>query len=446
MKKVVTRILVMIGISLGVSLLYALVHEGGHALLVLLFGGTVTEFQANFFRHTPHVSYIGVSDSMHRALISLGGPVLPLLLIFPITLILRKSKNILLLGTSLLFLLSLLPTLLVSALISLIYGFGAVQATEDVAKFLYFSGLNPFITSGTFLALFIAIVVFLFRVARVRDVAISVWKSLRGSQDARDLGLAGKVIVAVCLVTIGTGIFRNVITSEVPVSQPLSYHTKIDVNLRDIQPASTIFHTFQVLEPATFDFMYSLDTQSEVTLRLLNLKGEPFIFNNQDSIVIYQGSESLPLAYFAGFILLPGNYALEVSPGGLGSLTMYIDSREPTELDLQYMGLLKEVNEGTFSAHSFQKEGYELIYQGEVPVGTDQPLVTVSCGRRKVAAFAVGGGEVSLFYQAEGERHTLLDGFKSTIGRGLPQHEGPGEFWVSVTESPTNLYIYLGDY
>ncbi|HBN96463.1 MAG TPA: hypothetical protein DDZ66_09180, partial [Firmicutes bacterium] len=362
MRKTVILILAMLGISLGVIFLYAFLHEGGHALLVLLFGGTVTEFEVDFFTYSPHISYVGISNPMQRAFISLGGPLLPLILVLPLTLLLRRTKNLVVQGTSLLLLGSLLPTLLVSVGISLAYGFGSVDASEDVARFLFYSGFNPFMVAGAFLILFVATLVFLLKVGRVKDVYVKIKRALRGPTDKRSPMLVARIIVTVVVLALGTVVIRHTIDGDQPVNQPLSYHTRIDVDLQDVKADSTFFHTFAVEDPTVFDFVYSLDTHSDITLRLVNVGGEPFVFNNQDSIVMYQGRGSLSLAYFAGFTLLEGDYALEVSPGGLGSLTMYIDSKKPDAADQQYFELLTKVNDGSFTAGTYSEEGYELIY------------------------------------------------------------------------------------
>jgi archaellum component FlaG (FlaF/FlaG flagellin family) len=444
MRKTVILILAMLGISLGVIFLYAFLHEGGHALLVLLFGGTVTEFEVDFFTYSPHISYIGISNPMQRAFISLGGPLLPLILVLPLTLLLRRTKNLVVQGTSLLLLGSLLPTLLVSVGISLAYGFGSVDASEDVARFLFYSGFNPFMVAGAFLILFVATLVFLLKVGRVKDVYVKIKRALRGPTDKRSPMLVARIIVTVVVLALGTVVIRHTIDGDQPVNQPLSYHTRIDVDLQDVKADSTFFHTFAVEDPTVFDFVYSLDTHSDITLRLVNVGGEPFVFNNQDSIVMYQGRGSLSLAYFAGFTLLEGDYALEVSPGGLGSLTMYIDSKKPDAADQQYFELLTKVNDGSFTAGTYSEEGYELIYQGELAPGLDQILVTVPGGyERKVSAFVVGEGDVTLLYVADGETHTLLEGFKATMGRGLQPHKGQGELRVNALNPSATLYIYL---
>ncbi len=444
MTKAILRALAFVGLTLGVIFLYAFLHEGGHALLVLLFGGTVTEFEVNFFMHSPHISYIGINDSMQRALISLGGPLLPLVLVLPLTLLLRRAKNLVVQVTLLLLLGSLLPTLLVSVVISLAYGFGSVDASEDVARFLFNSGFNPFIVAGAFSILFVAILVFLLKVGRVKDVYVRVTRALRGPTDKRSPMLVARIIVTVTVLALAAGVIRHTIDDDKPVNQPLSYHTRIVVVLQDVKADSTFFHTFAVEDPTTFDFVYSLDTHADITLRLVNLGGEPFVFNNQDSVVMYQGRGNLRHAYFTGFTLLEGDYALEVSPGGLGSLTMYIDSKKPDAADQQYLELLTKLNDGTFTALGYQEKGYELLYQGELAPGLDQLLVTVPGGYgRKVSAFVVGEGDVTLLYVADDETHTLLEGFKTTIGRGLQSHKDQGEFRVNALNPSATLYIYL---
>ena len=50
-----------------------------------------------------------------------------------------------------------------------------------------------------------------------------------------------------------------------------------------------MYHTFSVSKPTVFDFVYSVDSGSDITMRLLNLDGEPFVFNNKDSVVMYEG-------------------------------------------------------------------------------------------------------------------------------------------------------------
>ena len=88
----------------------------------------------------------------------------------------------------------------------------------------------------------------------------------------------------------------------------------------------------------------------------MNLEGKPLLFGSKDTMTMCQGRESLSMARFTGFTLMPGEYGLEMSPGGSGLLTMYIDSREPSPIEHQYFHLLEMVNAGTFTADSYQEE------------------------------------------------------------------------------------------
>ena len=444
MRKAVPRLFALLIIPLGVVFLYALVHEASHALVVFLVGGEVTRFQVNFLQHAPSISYTGVSDPLHKAFISLAGPVLPLALVPFVAVVLRKTRSALAQAAALLLLLSLLPTALTSAAIALVYGFGAVPPQEDMAKFLHYTGANPFAAAAVLLLVFVVLLVFAFRVGRVKEAALNVQSVLRGSRDRRHTLLMGRIVVAVVLLSVGAAALRSIIGSEVPGSPELSYHTKVEVNLGDVTPDSAVYHTFSVSKPTVFDFVYSVDSGSDITMRLLNLDGEPFVFNNKDSVVMYEGRRTQPLAYFTGFTLLEGNYALEVSPGSTGSLTMYVDSREPSPANMEYLELLSAVNTGSFTAQSYHEEGYELVYEGELGVGQDQFLLTLPGGTdRMISAFAVGNGQVNLVYAADDEVHTLLEGFKATIGRWLPPHKGAAEVRASVQQVPTVLYIYV---
>ena len=115
MRKAVPRLFALLIIPLGVVFLYALVHEASHALGSISCWGEVTRFQVNFLQHAPSISYTGVSDPLHKAFISLAGPVLPLALVPFVAVVLRKTRSALAQAAALLFLLSLLPTALTSS-------------------------------------------------------------------------------------------------------------------------------------------------------------------------------------------------------------------------------------------------------------------------------------------------------------------------------------------
>ncbi|HXK97377.1 MAG: M50 family metallopeptidase [Limnochordia bacterium] len=438
----VLRFIAVTGIALGVIYLYAILHEGGHALFVLVFGGELTEFEINFLVSKPHISYTGINDPLRQALVSLGGPLVPLALVPLLILVLRRAKHVLTKGLVLLTLVGLLPTVLISAVIAFAYGFEMAGTSEDIARFLNLTGFNPFLTAGALVALFGVLLALVIKVGKAYDAAVTVVKALRENSAKSRTSPAAWVLSAI-LITAAVVLIGNAVRQK-PVSQPLTYHTKIEVSLDEIDSSSTIFHTFKVDRPTVFDFVYSVQTNSEVTLQIVNLEGKPLLFGSKDTMTMYQGRESLSMARFTGFTLMPGEYGLEMSPGGSGLLTMYIDSREPSPIEHQYFHLLEMVNAGTFTADSYQEEGYELVFWGELSPGTNQALAAVPGGTELfVSAFAVGEGDVSLFYLADDMIHPIMQGFRATIGRGLPSHRSRGEFRASVHEEPVTLYVYV---
>lgn len=76
---ILRRFLLMAALLLAVLLLYTFLHEGGHALLGLAFGGRLTDFSVRFWDLSAHAGLQGNFSAWQRSLISLGGVGLPLL-------------------------------------------------------------------------------------------------------------------------------------------------------------------------------------------------------------------------------------------------------------------------------------------------------------------------------------------------------------------------------
>ncbi len=62
-----------------VILASAFLHKGGHALAVLVQGGQVTAFSVNFISGSPHIRYTGEFSNLGRAIVSIAGPIFPIL-------------------------------------------------------------------------------------------------------------------------------------------------------------------------------------------------------------------------------------------------------------------------------------------------------------------------------------------------------------------------------
>jgi hypothetical protein len=434
--------LAVVGVAFLSIFLYTVLHEGGHALAVLLFGGEVTRFDVNYLMGAPSISYIGVTRPIHRALISLAGPVFPLLLLPLIGALLPRTKSMILRSALFSLLVGLLLTIVSSIAIALISGSGRVLQQEDIAKFISYSGAHPLAVAGAFLLLLVISIAYLLRVGRVLELLRELRRSLDLATPITQHALWVKIVIALVVLVIGVVAMSNSVI-RTPSKDGVEYSTEVAIGFS----GSSQIYTFQVQEPTTYHFRYNLNTDSEVTLRLTNLEGASFVYNNQPSMIMYQGSENVQQAYFTGFTLLEGNYALELLTSGQGTLKMQIGTTQPDVLHMQDLDLLAQINAGTFTAQSYQAPGYKLIYHQEIQPGTDQLLITLPGTRKQKQAsvFVVGDyQEIEVNYDADGERRTLLNGFfRVTMGYGLPAHKSVGEFRVTAVEPAAELYLFI---
>ena len=65
-------------IALFVLVVYTVLHESGHALVGLAFGGTITAFNTNFLNLTAHVGIEGNFSILQQCLVAVAGVSFPL--------------------------------------------------------------------------------------------------------------------------------------------------------------------------------------------------------------------------------------------------------------------------------------------------------------------------------------------------------------------------------
>src|SRR6185369_16869958 len=71
---------VVLLLTLFVLVTYTFLHEGGHAIVGLLMGGTITAFNLNFLNLSAHVGIEGDLTTFQNCVISLAGVSFPLLI------------------------------------------------------------------------------------------------------------------------------------------------------------------------------------------------------------------------------------------------------------------------------------------------------------------------------------------------------------------------------
>jgi hypothetical protein len=194
--------------SLVLLFVYTVLHEGGHALVGLLSGGTIETFNVSFLDFSAHVSMRGGSDSPAvRVLNNLAGMALPLLAWVAFLLLAPRRGNLLLEWVKAVGSMGVFNTLLVWIIFPIIALFGEAPAGEDATRFLRNSGVHPLLMAAFFLLLYLALwMLFLRRIQpfaewirRFTEAPAAEWKSRAVWRTA---AVMAAVMVAAGVVTL----------------------------------------------------------------------------------------------------------------------------------------------------------------------------------------------------------------------------------------------------
>jgi hypothetical protein len=139
-------------ITLFTVFMYTFLHEAGHALVGLLFGGQINAFSVNFFDLSAHVGISGDFTRFQRTIMNLAGVSLPFLAWLVFILATPKKSNLaieIFKVTSALFVLNVF---LVWIVFPFLYMRGSAPS-DDATHFLNNSGAPPLLVAGLFLLL-----------------------------------------------------------------------------------------------------------------------------------------------------------------------------------------------------------------------------------------------------------------------------------------------------
>lgn len=188
--------------------IYTFLHESGHALLGLLFGGQLTSFSIRFWDVTAHVGIDGHFSAAQGSMVAAAGAGLPL---FVLVILLARvptatsaSLGFVRIVASLTVLSSLLPWLVIPFL------YLAGQAPgDDVTNFLRLSRLPPLSVAAGALTLYVGGWAYFFsRVGGMRT-AWRNWRcslsELRSAASLRDV----KVMAGMCMAVVVVAVAAN---------------------------------------------------------------------------------------------------------------------------------------------------------------------------------------------------------------------------------------------
>ena len=144
---------ILLLILLMAALLYTTLHEGGHALAGMAFGGRIADFNVNFFNLGAHVGIDGNFTIKQQAVINIAGAALPVLIWFILMLVLPKKADMVLQWIKVIFTMAFLNSLLAWIVIPILYLSNTAPPSDDVTRFISRHGLPPLAVAGGALAL-----------------------------------------------------------------------------------------------------------------------------------------------------------------------------------------------------------------------------------------------------------------------------------------------------
>jgi hypothetical protein len=283
-------------IALGVALAYTFLHESGHALAGLAFGGKIREIDVNFFNLGAHVNIDGSFSRFQNAVINVSGVGLPLLAWLVLILALPKEGGPLILWTKFIASAGTLCSLLAWVVIPFFYLKNDAPAGDDVTRFLVNSGLPPLAVAFSALILFAGgWFLFVRRYAGTHPVWYVLFPGTRKPAHAWRWVLMGGV-VAVAL--IGAGILEVSTLGDGLPQQPKGYIlvATVDLSSRNMEAETitrftlskagdaAIFLRVSIIETRFIDV--SLVPSQGDSIQLLH--GENFASASSDSQNLYR--------------------------------------------------------------------------------------------------------------------------------------------------------------
>ena len=325
---------VQVGLVLFVALFvleaYAFVHEAGHALVGLIFGGTLTSFSINIWNLAAHVGIEGQFSDAQRSLISLAGAGTALALWAALTLLVPGTidaqsvrANAALVWLRLVGSLACINTLL--AWIALPVLFLQNQAPpDDVTTFLERSHLSPLLVSATALALWLACwALFLHRSGGVRSILSAVrnqeHRPLAPASVATLRNLAAVGVVLAVLAVGGDSVF----TRTGAVGLPPEYQLVAVVDLSTGGRSDETVYQFTVERPEAVS-LYFLLQNLEVGPAEIALVGH----NGYRNVFLRFGAEyavGRATVHPQDLPLPPGEYEVRFTfPQNPGRVSLYV--------------------------------------------------------------------------------------------------------------------------
>lgn len=244
---------IMLSLALVILILYTFLHEFGHALPGLIFGGNIRSFNINFLTLGAHVGIDGDFTHWQRLAINLGGPLLPFMVWMGLMMVVPRKANpaveFLKFGTSI----GVLNTLLPWIIFPYLYMAG-MAPSDDSTTFLQLSGIYPPLAAFGALILYIfGWWLFLSKIDGIQNTVKTI-KSSGKEWSQPSVKRTGAITAALGALALFAAFAMNgfsfsTVYSIPPAPQGFTLQETIDLSKEDLFQAPIL--TFHIEQPET---------------------------------------------------------------------------------------------------------------------------------------------------------------------------------------------------
>jgi hypothetical protein len=327
---------VVLVLALFLLVIYTFLHEGGHALVGLLFGGTLTEFDLNPLNLSAHVGIEGNFTTFQNCTIAVAGVSFPLLIWGAFVSLAPRRPNMVVESVRLIGSLAVLNTLLVWIVIPILYINGG-RPGDDSTNFLNYSGVPPLVVTDAVLIIYVSGWAFYFRrIGGLRAIRDLIFR-LRFRTDEFSAPAAGRALLVLMLsgslVAASSWALSAYLTAANPLGLPAGYIQATTINLNEKSYADETIYRFTLDEPATVSLYIVLqDIRSgPLEISLIGPNGYHNTFLKFDANSWADQAIGRAKVHPTGMALDNGEYKLHVTaPKGPGQIVVStkIDSSE----------------------------------------------------------------------------------------------------------------------
>ncbi len=316
-------------------MLYTLLHEGGHALVAVLYGGKINRLVLGF---NAHVTYTGANFTRTgEALMNSAGALLPTVCMgIALAVYDRNVKHFVYHYLFALFSLAVTGSFAAWVAIPLISLFSAPPAGDDVTKFLEVSGMDPLLVSVIALLIIVTFVYVTYKKGLHTKLREQLKASPKAENNARNKYLA--IGVAMAGIILVSAVFA---ARQATPGKLLELNISMSIN----EALKTLEVPFEVKANRPYRMHLDLDAEGMVT--------DILICDDTGNIIYQNVGEWFELSTVPGYPdLKPGKYMLVANfISDPEALLRYFDEKgydfSPEQID-GFMEVLKKNQEDEY--------------------------------------------------------------------------------------------------